>query len=128
MQRTFATPAARRAAAIGAVRALAGKRDRYVRLRVRCSGSHQVATVYGTEIGLVYVARGGAHAHGSRDFVDVAHHDAVHGVEIVDLLDTGTDPTADDALPARCECGPRTVSRAELMRTVRAGRRRLLVP
>ncbi len=126
MEKGFATPEARRAAAHVAVEALV-QPDRSVKLRVQCAESHHVATVYDTDVGLVYVARSGPHSHGSRDFVDVAHHDAVPGVEVVDVLDPGTGAMADDALPATCECGPRRVSRSELLRAVESGQHRLLV-
>lgn len=127
MEKGFATPAVRRAAARAALEALV-QHDQSVKLRVQCAENHHVATVYDTDVGLVYVARSGPHSHGSKDFVDVAHHDAAHGVEVVDLLDPGADAMVDDALPATCECGPRTVSRSELLRTVESGQHRLLVP
>ena len=102
-------------------------RDKHVRLREQCSGSHRVATLYDTDLGLVYVARTGRHAHGSKDFADVAHHDAVHGSEMADLVDLGPGALSDDELPASCGCGPRAISRTELLQAVRSGQRRLLV-
>lgn len=112
---------------MSAVRALHGSRDGHVRLRVRCGESHRVATVYATDVGLVYVARSGPRAHGSKDFLDAAHHDAAHGTEVADLVELGPDDLGDDELPASCECGPRSVSRAQLLEALRSGQRRLLV-
>lgn len=128
MSTGFPSPTARRAAARAAVEALDERRDEHVRLRVRCAENHHVATVYDTTIGLVYTSRIGGHAHGSKDFVDVAHHDARHGVLVADLVDPGPEEIAEDELPASCECGPRTVSRADVMRALAAGERRILVP
>lgn len=107
-----------------------GGRDAHVRLRVRCADSHHVATVYETEMGLTYVASLGARGHGSRDFVDVAHHDSSHGRKFVDVVEPNPESNAtdDDELPAGCACGPRTLSRSELTRALAAGRRRMLVP
>jgi hypothetical protein len=44
-----------------------------------------------------------------------------------DLLDAGTGPKVDDALPAWCECGPRVLSRAELQDALAQHQRQLLV-
>lgn len=85
-------------------------------LSVQCPRGHHVAFVYDTTAGPVYWAITGPHAHGSRDFVDTPHHASARGTEYVDLLDG--EPLADDALPAWCDCGPRTLSRAELRRSV----------
>ncbi len=126
VQKVYGTPAKRRTAARNAVQALE-QPNRHVKLRVQCAESHHVATVYDTDEGLVYVARSGPHAHGSRDFVDAAHHDAAHGMEVVDLLDPKADVTVDDALPASCECGPHTIARSELLRAIGSDEHRLLV-
>ncbi|WP_028663177.1 hypothetical protein [Saccharomonospora halophila] len=126
VQKVYGAPGIRRAAARGAVEALEQPR-RHVKLQVQCAEGHHVATVYDTEMGPVYVARSGQHAHGSRDFVDAAHHDSEHGVEIVDLLDPKADVTVDDALPASCECGPHTLARSELIRPIESGEHRLLL-
>jgi hypothetical protein len=80
---------------------------------VQCPNSHHVAAVYETEEGLVYYSIEGPHAHGSKDRIDTAHHGGSRGSEYVDLL-VG-DPLDDDALPAWCDCGPWTLSRANLV-------------
>jgi hypothetical protein len=80
-----------------------------------------VAAVYSTPDGLVYESRTGPHSHGSKDFIDTGRSGSRGGVEHVDLLAAG--PAGDDALPAWCDCGPRTLSRAELLAHVRAGER-----
>lgn len=58
------------------------------------------------------------HTHGSRDFVDTAHHGDSHGTEYVDLLEATE--FEDDTLPARCACGAHTLSRRELRDAVRS--------
>ncbi|MBF4766188.1 hypothetical protein ISU10_00220 [Nocardioides agariphilus] len=78
-----------------------------------------MAAVYLTPEGLVYESRIGPHSHGSKDFVDTGRKGSRGGVEYVDLLQA--DRATDDALPAWCDCGPRTVSRAELLESVRLG-------
>jgi hypothetical protein len=55
--------------------------------------------------------------------VDEPHHTASHGIEQIDLLER--DAPADDALPASSECGPRVLSRAELLRALAEGKHRL---
>jgi hypothetical protein len=112
-----------RQAARAALDSLGAHRSDARRLGVRCSRSHHVAGVYVTPAGLVYASRVGPHAHGSRDRVDEPHHGASHGSEVVEPLEA--DPLADDALPASCECGPRVLSRADLLRALTQGRRRL---
>jgi hypothetical protein len=55
--------------------------------------------------------------------VDEPHHGASRGTEQVELLEG--DAMADDTLPASCECGPRVLSRSDLLRAVAGGKRRL---
>jgi hypothetical protein len=112
-----------REAARAALESLGAHRADARRLSVRCSRSHHVASVYVTPAGLVYTSLVGPHAHGSRDRVDEPHHAASHGSEVVEPLEGN--PLADDALPASCECGPRVLSRADLLRALAQGRRRL---
>jgi hypothetical protein len=112
-----------RDAARAALDSLGAHRADARRLNVRCSRSHHVAGVYVTPEGLVYASRIGLHSHGSRDRVDEPHRGASHGRETVEPLEGN--PLADDALPASCECGPRVLSRAELLRALAQGRRRL---
>ncbi|MFS8102212.1 hypothetical protein LFM09_34320 [Lentzea alba] len=111
-----------REAARAALDSLGAHRRDARRLSVRCSRSHHVASVYVTPAGLVYASVIGPHSHGSRDRVDEPHHGASHGTELVEPLEGG--PLVDDALPASCECGPRVLSRADLLRALAQGRRR----
>ena len=113
----------RRHRAEAALTTLQGPRDRYQKLSIQCRHGHHVAWVYDTPSGLVYRSMTGPHAHGSRDFVDTGHHGTRRGTAgaggYVDLLEA--EATADDAMPAWCDCGPRTLSRADLLQHVRAG-------
>lgn len=107
----------RRRSAERALEALGPARGDHQRLSVQCPHGHHVAAVFETEAGLVVRAVTGPHAHGSKDFVDTAHHGGTHGVVYVDLLEPAS--TTDDVLPAWCDCGPRNLSRAEIRREVR---------
>jgi len=97
-----------------------------IRLRVQCAHSHHVAAVYATEVGLVYAAPVRARAHGSFDLPDEPHGDQ-HPHRWFDLLDTSAGPTVDDALPAWCDCGPRTLSRATLLQWLDDGEHRVVI-
>ena len=102
-----------------------GGRDS-VLLHCTCSRSHHVATVYDTAAGRVYVAPVRARSHGSRDRVDEPHGD--HDVQYwCDLMGKGDDPGIDDAMPAWCDCGPRTLSRAALLGWLAAGEHRVVI-
>ena len=101
-------------------------RGEHQRLSVQCRHGHHVAAVYDTSAGLVFRALTGPHAHGSKDFVDTAHHGADRGTAYVDLLAPG--PMAEDGLPAWCDCGSWTLSRRELIGQVRAGDRTVHLP
>lgn len=122
----YLSPGQRRAAARRAFDALGARRHEHVLLRVRCASSHHVATVYGTDVGPVFVAVIGPHAHGSRDFLDLAHHAHRPGSEYADLLDA--DAHADDSIPARCACGTRSLSRKELRHAIDAFQRTMRIP
>jgi hypothetical protein len=122
MAQRFASAADRRAAAHAAISTLGGSLSAHRRLDVRCRDSHHVAAVYDAGGELVYSAKVGSHCHGSRDRVDRSP-----GGGHADLLDAGGDMMCDDAMPASCECGPRTLSRAALLASVRAGERHLIV-
>ena len=111
----------RRRLAAEALASLGRSRRQHQRLSVQCPHGHHVAAVFDTEVGLVVRTLTGPHAHGSKDFVDTAHHGATRGQEYVDVLDPG--PSGDDQLPAWCDCGTRTLSRAEVRREVRPGHR-----
>ena len=101
-----------------------GGRDR-VRLRVQCARSHHVATVYDTADGLVVVTPVRGRSHGSRDRVDELHGD--HSLDPwVDFL--AIDEGHDDAtVPSWCDCGPRTLSRGDMLRWIAAGEHRVVV-
>ncbi len=118
--------AAKLRTARAALDALGPDRDDHQRLNVQCRHSHHVAGVYDTPAGLVYRAVTGPHAHGSRDFVDTAHHGGHRGHEYVDLLAPG--PMAGDGLPAWCDCGSWTLSRSELLGQAQAGHRTVHLP
>lgn len=102
-----------------------GGRDA-IRLQVQCARSHHVATVYDTPAGWVFVAPVRGHAHGSRDRVDEPH--GSHPIDTwIDLIAPADELHVDDSLPAWCDCGPRTLSRAELLSWISAGERRVIV-
>jgi hypothetical protein len=93
-------------------------------LDVQCTHSHHVAAVFTTADGPVVQTHRGRHAHGQRDRVDTPHHG--HPTSAwTDFVDAG--PLADDKLPAWCECGPWTLSRAELAAWVAAGEGRVVL-
>ncbi|MFZ0322564.1 MAG: hypothetical protein WAN48_00350 [Actinomycetes bacterium] len=95
-----------------------------VRLQVHCARSHHVASVYDTTIGLVYAAPVRGRSHGERDLPDKPHGDQ-HPHRWFDLL-VGA-PAGDDSLPAWCDCGPRTLSRAAVLTWVDDGEHRVVV-
>lgn len=94
-----------------------------VLLRVQCSRNHHVAVVYRTADGLVYAAPVRARSHGAHDLPDEPHH----GRATARWLDLLHVPGADDALPAWCDCGPRSLSRAAVARWVDEGEHRVVV-
>jgi hypothetical protein len=97
-----------------------------VRLRVQCAHGHHVATVYETDAGLVYVAPVRDVSHGSRDLPDEPK-DVHEPHRWFDWLADAPGAAADDALPAWCDCGPRTLSRAAVRTWVRSGEHRVVV-
>lgn len=121
------SPTERRAAARTALDVLGGQRAEHLLCMVRCSRSHHVAAVYDTAAGPVYASISGPHAHGHRDFVDTGHHGRRAGTTILDLLDAGTGSAVNDELPAWCECGPRTLSRADLQNALDEHRSSLIL-
>lgn len=116
-----ATSDRRRRAAAQALEALGPRRGDGQRLSIQCPSGHHVAAVYETEVGLVFHALTGPHAHGSKDFVDTPHHGGSRGTEYADLLQPAS--SSDDRLPAWCDCGTWTLSRVDVRREVRAGHR-----
>ncbi|MFC4602738.1 hypothetical protein [Rhodococcus kronopolitis] len=120
------TPSERRRIARIAVDALGPQRSDHALVRVTCPASHHVATVYRTAEGSAVVAGLGPRSHGSRDFVDTAHHGDHSGSEFVDLL--AASRYEDDELPASCACGARTLSRRELLDAVVSHTKSLTLP
>lgn len=102
-----------------------GGRDA-VRLQVQCARSHHVATVYDTGAGLVYAAPVRDVSHGSRDLPDEPKGDQ-HAHRWYDWVADAPGAAADDALPAWCDCGPRTLSRRALRHWLDAGEHRVVV-
>lgn len=120
------SPTQRGAHARSAVEQLGGAARDQVRLQVHCAQSHHLARVIDTPEGLVYAATVHGHGHGSRDRVDVGHHGDRRPHPWYDLLDV-SGMSADDGLPAWCDCGSRSLSRAAVLGWVRAGERRVVV-
>ncbi len=116
----------RRDRAIRALAHLQPQPSEHLQLAVQCRHAHHLAVVYATDVGPVYQSRTGPHSHGSKDFIDTGRSGSRGGSEYVDLL--AGEAGADDALPAWCDCGPRTLSRRELLGHVRQGVRHLRVP
>ncbi|MFD2421208.1 hypothetical protein [Amycolatopsis pigmentata] len=121
MSARYLSPRERRSTAQRAIDALGTDRRNHVLLRVRCSASHHVGTVYRTDVGPVFASIVGPRPHGSRDFVDEAHGPRGRGREYVDLLEGGRH--ADDQVPAYCECGAHFLSRSELLHALAAAER-----
>ena len=81
----------------------------HVLLQVHCARSHHVAAIFDTPQGPVYAAHVRARSHGSRDRVDEPHGDQ----EISRWFDfLEVDDAGEDELPAWCDCGHRSLSRA----------------
>ncbi|HEY5184079.1 MAG TPA: hypothetical protein VIM19_04040 [Actinomycetes bacterium] len=95
-------------------------------LSVQCTHGHHLATVYRTADGPVYqsTSLGHSHSHGDRDRYDGAHHGDVTP-PWVDLLQVAASAAVDDGLPAWCECGARTLSRAQLIQWIADGEHRV---
>jgi hypothetical protein len=97
-----------------------------VRLRVHCDRGHHVAAVYDTDVGFVYLAPVRARSHGSSDLPDRPRGDQKPHLWC-DLLAEGEGETVDDALPAWCGCGHRTLSRAAVIGWLTGGERRVVI-
>ncbi len=95
-----------------------------VLLQVQCARSHHVAEVYDTAAGPVYAARVRSRSHGSRDRVDEPHGDGRvdRWFDLVTVNDVH-----DDDLPAWCDCGHRTLSRAALTEWLGAHETRVII-
>lgn len=107
-----------------ALDALGGSRSEAALLHVNCPASHHLATVFDTSAGPVYLATVHGRSHGRRDRADTPHHPHDEAL-YVDLLEPRA--TTDDALPAWCDCGQRSLSRASVAAWVAAGERRVVV-
>ena len=127
MWSTGIPPAQRRAAAAAALAALDGGLAAHRVLEVRWRRSHHVAVVVDLDGRLVYRAMLVTRGHGHNDRVDEGHHGDPRGRLYADLLEVGADELTDDGLPASCECGPRTLSRSQLLTSIAGQKRRLLV-
>lgn len=98
-----------------------------VRMRVQCGRGHHVAVVYVTEVGFVYVAPVRARSHGSSDLPDEPRG-GQEPHRWFELLSDGKRATnVGDALPAWCDCGPRTLSRASVLQWLTSGERRVVI-
>ena len=95
-----------------------------VLLQVQCARSHHVAVVYDTAVGPVYASRIRSRSHGSRDRVGEPHGDQVIA-RWFDLV--AVDDAGDDELPAWCDCGHRTLSRAALSEWLAAHETRVII-
>jgi len=108
-----------------ALAALGTARSEAVTLHVNCARSHHLAVVVETPEGPVYRSTVHGRSHGHADQVDTPHQP--HGErEYVDLLQPAGGQ-ADDALPAWCDCGQRSLSRAAVAGWLAAGERRVVV-
>ena len=120
------TPESRRQVARDAWAALPHGGREALRLQVQCARGHHVAAVYDTPAGWVFAAPVRAHSHGSRDRIDDPH--GSHGIETwVDLIAPIDDLLVDDSVPAWCDCGPRTLSRADMLGWIAAGERKAIL-
>ncbi len=124
MLKEYATTTQRTAAARAACEGLADGGHEDSVLHVQCARSHHLAVVFDTPEGLVYRSTVRPRSHGSKDRLDELHGDAVPE-QYVDFLDAGA--VADDALPAWCDCGARTLSRASVASWVAGHEHRVVV-
>ena len=97
-------------------------------MRIACGANHHVAAVYETGIGLVYRSQIRRHGHGDRDLPDNprAGSKPKPWFDLLESSEVDLDQ-ADDQLPAWCECGPRMLSRASVLRWVAEGERRVII-
>ena len=98
-----------------------------MRLQVTCARNHHLAACYDTDAGTIFRAVTHARSHGKRDLYDSGHHGSSQGKEWFDILSPGVGPAVDDALPAGCECGPYTLSRARLIQFIADGEHHVVV-
>jgi hypothetical protein len=93
-------------------------------LSVQCANGHHVAAVYRTPDGEVVRAATGRRSHGHRDRIDTPHGGRPARDPWTDFLDAGP---LGDAVPAWCDCGAWTLSRADLAAWLAAGERRVVL-
>jgi hypothetical protein len=86
-----------------------------------------VATVFTTPTGPLYASHPRPHSHGDRDRHDAAHHGGHRDDLWLDWLAPSAGVAMDDPLPAGCECGARSLSRARLLAAVESGDRRIII-
>lgn len=110
-----------------AFEALGPTPSEHIALQVQCASSHHLAAVYDTAVGPVFHSVLHSKAHGRRDYQDLGHHASRLGLDWFDLLDPGDDPLVGDELAAGCECGPYTLSRAQLVGQIADGERKIIV-
>lgn len=137
MTRTPTVHSLRERSALEAYRALGPSPSDHSVLAVHCAAGHHVGGIYRTPRGLLYVGVPWAHGHGDRDRHDAAHHGGHRDTPWVDWLDADIDLDQDlqgvqgvaveDTIPAGCECGRRTLSRARLAQAVQDGTRRMVI-
>lgn len=96
-------------------------------LAVHCAQAHHVATVYTTPSGPLFVSHPRPYAHGDRDRHDAAHHGGHRDDPWLDWLAPGEGVSVDDPVPAGCECGRRSLSRARLLAVITSGDRRMVI-
>jgi hypothetical protein len=100
-----------------------GGRDA-IRLQVQCGHSHHIAAVYATPAGLVYMSTVRPRSHGDYDLPDSPHDQQPH--HWFDLLEV-EHPDVDDALPAWCDCGHRSLSRVAVLDWIGSGEHRVVI-
>ena len=100
-----------------------GGRDSLI-MQVQCADGHHLAKVFHANGERLVMTTLRPRSHGSRDIPDKPHTPG--GVRhMVDMLDV--DDAADDGIPAWCDCGARTLSRAGLRNWLAEGERRVVL-
>ncbi len=125
MSTTASSTARRQSRATQALSEVAATLARARVLAVQCEHGHHVAGVYRTDAGLVLQAESGRRSHGHRDRIDTPHRGTAGRPQWTDFLTP--EARVDDSVPAWCECGPWTLSRAAVAEWVDAGERRVVL-
>jgi hypothetical protein len=100
-----------------------GGRDSVV-MQVQCADGHELAKVFRTDAHLLVRTTVRPRSHGNRDLPDKPHTPNEMR-RIVDMLEV--DDAADDSIPAWCDCGARTLSRAALRDWLTQGEHRVIM-